>query len=637
MKRIKIYQLLFCALFFSMRVIPVLSQNEVAYTDRQHYSTVFGHEKSYRLYLPKGYKSSDKKYPVIYFFHGWGGRHFKDDNALLNYEGIKLLVDKYQAILVMWDGNVDTTEPRPYNVGNHNDIRYTIQEKDYFPELIAHIDSNYRTLTDRQHRGIIGFSMGGFMSFFLAGKYPDKVISAVSLAGSPEFFIGYPGNHTLYPVRYTFKNLTDVNIRMHNGDSDILYYLNDEVKQGAKWEGVNLDYWKFSGGHMIDKTGETKVFEMAMKFVTGSFSKPATITPRWSHSDLYPVFNVWDYDFKTNKKEPGYLFIKNVNKNGFGVYSKKWLPDGPSLAIDTIIITTAPLYTPGKTYNILRYEGKTGRLNITTQQANENSRLSFFFNNSETETGIYENKESSSFVFLDYAINKTDRYLHNHQTGNLSLRLLNRGNAIYPTGKIKVTLSTADSGIIVKQNRIESLVKRGQHIVNIPAFTIVSNKKAPVHAEPSQVKFKLQIENGKQSFSDDFIVPVLYEMPLFDSIQVDDQVAIRDSSYGKGNGNGIADAGENIMLYSGLHRLRLYTEDHLVLNNEETLADEIIPARWPDGYTLSSIIKISPDCPDGHVIDLYASYETKTFNPIERKTTWGKVKLTVHNNGSAKQ
>lgn len=269
----KIHLLMLGILLNCMAVITASSQNAPPFTDNSHYSQVYGHNKFYRLYLPESYAADEKKYPVIYFFHGWGGRHFKDDNALLNYEGIKLLVDKYQVILVMWDGNIDTTEPRPYNVGNHNDVKFSVQEKDYFPELVAHIDSGYRTLSDRQHRGIIGFSMGGFMSFFLAGKYPDKINAAVSLAGSPEFFVGYPGNHTFYPVRYTFKNLSDVKIRMHNGDSDILYYLNDEVKEGAKWEGIKLDYWKFHGGHMVDKTGETKVFEKAMKFITDAFSK----------------------------------------------------------------------------------------------------------------------------------------------------------------------------------------------------------------------------------------------------------------------------------------------------------------------------------------------------------------------------
>ena len=87
------------------------------------------------------------------------------------------------------------------------------------------------------------------------------------------------------------------------------------------------------------------------------------------------------------------------------------------------------------------------------------------------------------------------------------------------------------------------------------------------------------------------------------------------------------------MIYSGTHRLRLYTTDKWVVNGESELSDEMIPAIWPDGYTRNSIIKISPDCPDGHIIELYGSFETKAFNPIERKTTWGTLKIRVRNEG----
>ena len=85
---------------------------------------------------------------------------------------LKALVDKYQVILVMWDGSMDGIEPRPYNVGNHENVKFEVQMKDYFPELVAYTDSTYRTFPHRVHRGIIGYSMGGFMSFFLARKIP---------------------------------------------------------------------------------------------------------------------------------------------------------------------------------------------------------------------------------------------------------------------------------------------------------------------------------------------------------------------------------------------------------------------------------------------------------------------------------
>src|SRR5688572_7815090 len=180
------------------------------YKDLTHQSNIFKGDKYYRLYLPQGYSEGSERYPVIYFFHGWGGRYKSDDNAKLEYEMIKTLVDKYNVILVMWDGNMVEKEPRPYNIGNHPDVKYDIQMKDYFLELVAHVDATYRTIPEKSKRGIIGFSMGGFMSYFLAGKYPDKIAAAVNMTGSPEFFIGFPDNHTLYPVRYTFSNLREV-------------------------------------------------------------------------------------------------------------------------------------------------------------------------------------------------------------------------------------------------------------------------------------------------------------------------------------------------------------------------------------------------------------------------------------------
>ncbi|HAH22245.1 MAG TPA: hypothetical protein DCL77_00475, partial [Prolixibacteraceae bacterium] len=59
------------------------------------------------------------------------------------------------------------------------------------------------------------------------------------------------------------------------------------------------------------------------------------------------------------------------------------------------------------------------------------------------------------------------------------------------------------------------------------------------------------------------------------------------------------------------------------------LVDEILPAFWPDGYTLSSVVKIADNCPSGHIIEFLAHYETKTFMPIHREVKWGKVKIIV--------
>ena len=49
------------------------------------------------------------------------------------------------------------------------------------------------------------------------------------------------------------------------------------------------------------------------------------------------------------------------------------------------------------------------------------------------------------------------------------------------------------------------------------------------------------------------------------------------------------------------------------------------------GFTTSSVIKISNNCPDAHVIEGVGNFETKGYMPIDRKVTWGKVKIQVKN------
>jgi enterochelin esterase-like enzyme len=605
-------------------------QQQAPYQDVTHESKVFGHKKTYRLYLPAEYTSSTTRYPVIYFFHGWGGRYFKDDNAKLAYEKIKTLVDKYKVILVMWDGSMDEAEPRPYNIGSHADVKYEVQMKDYFPELVQHIDGAYRTLTDRQHRGIIGFSMGGIMSLFLAGKYPDMVSAAVSLTGSPEFFIGYPSNHTLYPVRYAFKNLEQVSTRMHTGDSDVLYYLNEEVHAGAKWEGVPIEYYKFHGGHMVDDSGKTKVFEMAMQFVANAFKKETPAPASWSHYDLYPDFNVWGYTVTSNKQQPGYIYLKNVTKNGFGLYTTRWLPDGPALEINPISVTTSPVYEPGKMYELIQYSAKEDNLYYGAIKADEKGRLHFLLSGDGYETGIYEKRDGPDVVLWNYAVNNKSRFLTAGIDNQLSLRLLNLGGENYLPANAQVTLSTTDSSIIIKDPVKTIQITEGNRRLPLPAYTITCSTKPPPHAEPPFIKFIVTIKTGNKITRNDIIVPVLFNVPLFTNVTIDDGKAVKDKTLGKGNANGEANAGEQVVAFSGDHRLRLYTEDPFVIREQEQPLDEIIPARWPDGYSVSSLIKIAPECPDGHIIECMASYETKEFNPIERKVTWGKVRIVVN-------
>jgi len=609
----------------------MVNAQEKPYDDLTHFSNVFGHNKFYRIYLPEGYSSGDRRYPVIYFFHGWGGRHFKDDNALLEYDMIGDLVDKYQVILVMWDGNIEENEPRPYNIGNHKDIRYQVQMKDYFPELVNFIDTAYRTINQRNQRGIIGFSMGGIMSFYLAGKYPDKVCAAVNLAGTPEFFIGYPENHTLYPLRYTFRNLMHVNTRQHSGDTDILVYLNEEVKKGAEWEGNPYEFYGFTGGHMVDKPGETTAFEMAMKFVAGNFSDRKFFPARWSHYDIYPDFDVWDYTVHSNKNVPGFLFLSDISKEGFGVFTNKWLPDGPALDSIECEIISAPVYVPGRIYNTVTWSAATSGVTETAIIADVNGRIAIKTDGKGSETGLYDETGQPDFIVTKYWLNDSDRLLSTGESNQLHLEILNRGRKVNGRQNLTVRLQTPDTSIAVIDSVIHITASPEQRLIQMPAFNIICNKLPPAHGEPYQVRMKVNIEGFDTTYRDEIIVPVLFDAGCFNDVRIDDGTEIKDRIFGSGNGDGIANAGERVLIYNGEHRLRLFTNDKWVDYSREELVDQQIPAIWEDGYTLSSLLKITDDCPDGHIIEFTGYYETNTWNPIERNLHWGKVYIMVRN------
>ena len=614
------------------------------FQDKTHYSHVFAQEKTYRIYLPDNYKLSDKKYPVIYFFHGWGGRYYKDDNAKLEYDKLGDLVNKYQVILVMWDGNMEESEPRPYNIGNHNDVKYNIQMKDYFLELVSNIDSTYRTFTDRNHRGIIGFSMGGIMSFYIAGKYPDMVSAAVNMVGSPEFFIGLPENHTLYQVRYTFDNLRDVGILFHNRNECPMTGLNDEVNQGAIWSELkNYEYHKLEGGHKVDDPGETKVFESAINFIISQFEKPAPLNPTWSHYDLCPDFTLWGYTVKSNKNEPGFLMLRDVDANGFGFYTKKWLPDGPAIKNIKAAITTAPVYDPRVVYEILVYNLKEKHLASFETTADQDGRLHLQLNGEGAEIGIAKKGQQPGFTATGYQLSQNRKFLRINKHDELSINIFKRAGGIGTQGKLNVTISCADSSLTITSPRQEISLTKNENIILTKPFEIYCNKTPPSDGSPEMLRMKVVIDYDSSRTENHFLLPVFYDVPYFTNIKVDDghakvrtgnlsnaNRAVSDTIYGTGDGNGIVSAGEQIMIYENGHRLRLYSDDPYVITSDETLADEVLPAIWPDGYTLSSVVKIAKNCPVGHEIEFMAHYETKTHMPIHRLVKWGKVKIKVN-------
>jgi enterochelin esterase-like enzyme len=166
-------------------------------THHTYFSQSMKHDVGYCIYLPPGYATSGKRYPVIYNLHGAGGNelHSFEEAALLD-EGIR--AGKLPPmILVLPNGGKSTMYKDSYDgkfMGETNIIR----------ELIPHVDATYRTIAAREGRCIEGFSMGGRGSTRLALKYPDMFCSLFNQAGNVMHIADMydPSRPAIYPNFY---------------------------------------------------------------------------------------------------------------------------------------------------------------------------------------------------------------------------------------------------------------------------------------------------------------------------------------------------------------------------------------------------------------------------------------------------
>jgi len=141
------------------------------------HSRILNQDVKFSVCLPKNYYDTKQSFPVVYLLHGLGD----DETSWLEYGQISQYADKstendntVPMIFVMPQGF------RTYYV---NDYKGTFLYQDMFvKELIPHVDSMFRTLADRQHRALMGYSMGGFGALILHLKHPDIFGTTVPLS-----------------------------------------------------------------------------------------------------------------------------------------------------------------------------------------------------------------------------------------------------------------------------------------------------------------------------------------------------------------------------------------------------------------------------------------------------------------------
>jgi len=119
------------------------------------------------VYFPASYASSpNRRYPVVYFLHGYGAHAETYWNSLsvasaadaAGAEMILVLPDAY----TIYDGSMFSNSPTT------GDWETFIAN-----DLVGYIDGHYRTIADRSARGLSGHSMGGYGTVRIGMKRPE--------------------------------------------------------------------------------------------------------------------------------------------------------------------------------------------------------------------------------------------------------------------------------------------------------------------------------------------------------------------------------------------------------------------------------------------------------------------------------
>ncbi|WP_128545472.1 alpha/beta hydrolase [Larkinella soli] len=164
---------------FLLLALPALAQESRVFDDLSLPSTILKKEKKFALYLPAGYETSRRSYPVLYLLHGGGDTQI----AWLQSGNLQQILDKAIAegkaapmIVVMPDAEMTFYM---------NNAAGKYQYEDFFiKELIPFIEKNYRCRTEKNYRAVAGLSMGGFGSLLYSLHHPDLFGSCAALSAA---------------------------------------------------------------------------------------------------------------------------------------------------------------------------------------------------------------------------------------------------------------------------------------------------------------------------------------------------------------------------------------------------------------------------------------------------------------------
>ena len=257
------------SILFSIITAGLFAQTGKVYDNLTVPSKLLKGDRKFAIYLPPGYETSDRSYPVLYLLHGAGDDQtgWVQFGEVLNITDQAIHEGKSTAmIIVMPDANTGRR-------GYFNDVKGDFPYEDFFfTELMPYVEKKYRIKSEKRFRAVAGLSMGGGGSFMYALHHPELFSSACPLSAyigplnvdelkkrlasdnpniSDDAVLKYYQRHSALPLIESMPDDQKKAVRWYIdcGDDDFLYEGNSLVHIAMRKKEIAHEFRIRQGGH----------------------------------------------------------------------------------------------------------------------------------------------------------------------------------------------------------------------------------------------------------------------------------------------------------------------------------------------------------------------------------------------------
>ena len=134
------------------------------------------------VYLPQDYHENNERYPVLYLLHGARGNELSwihKGNILHNIDSL-ISSSKMKETIVVFPNVNQYKNERDFGKSRLKGAIESFFETDgiveaaFMKDVVSVIDSQYRTVPDKEHRAIAGLSIGAMQSMYISANAPES-------------------------------------------------------------------------------------------------------------------------------------------------------------------------------------------------------------------------------------------------------------------------------------------------------------------------------------------------------------------------------------------------------------------------------------------------------------------------------